>query len=39
MDATIERECSALGGLFQQIITDMKVSNVNGVSIFDIYFP
>ncbi|XP_029039454.1 altered inheritance of mitochondria protein 3-1 isoform X3 [Osmia bicornis bicornis] len=24
MDATIERECSALGGLFQQIITDMK---------------
>lgn len=25
MDATIERECSALGGLFQQIITDMKV--------------
>lgn len=27
MDATIERECSALGGLFQQIITDMKVSN------------
>lgn len=25
MDATIERECSALGGLFQQIVTDMKV--------------
>ncbi|XP_011696883.1 PREDICTED: MTSS1-like protein isoform X2 [Wasmannia auropunctata] len=24
MDATIERECSALGGLFQQIVTDMK---------------
>ncbi|XP_076671679.1 uncharacterized protein LOC143370434 isoform X1 [Andrena cerasifolii] len=24
MDATIERECGALGGLFQQIITDMK---------------
>ncbi|XP_015190180.1 PREDICTED: MTSS1-like protein isoform X2 [Polistes dominula] len=24
MDATIERECSALGRLFQQIITDMK---------------
>ncbi|XP_012276127.1 MTSS1-like protein isoform X2 [Orussus abietinus] len=24
MDASIERECSALGGLFQQIITDMK---------------
>lgn len=28
MDATIERECSALGGLFQQIITDMKVQNI-----------
>lgn len=28
MDATIERECSALGGLFQQIVTDMKVRNV-----------
>lgn len=27
MDATIERECSALGGLFQQIVTDMKVRN------------
>lgn len=25
MDVSIERECSALGGLFQQIITDMKV--------------
>lgn len=25
MDGNIERECSALGGLFQQIITDMKV--------------
>ncbi|XP_025988762.1 protein MTSS 2 isoform X4 [Solenopsis invicta] len=24
MDATIERECTALGGLFQQIVTDMK---------------
>ncbi|GAB1862367.1 Metastasis suppressor protein 1 [Camponotus japonicus] len=24
MDATIERECSALGSLFQQIVTDMK---------------
>ncbi|XP_067003165.1 BAR/IMD domain-containing adapter protein 2-like 1 isoform X2 [Anabrus simplex] len=24
MEANIERECSALGGLFQQIITDMK---------------
>ncbi|XP_077262900.1 uncharacterized protein LOC143897838 isoform X3 [Temnothorax americanus] len=24
MDTTIERECSALGGLFQQIVTDMK---------------
>lgn len=32
MDATIERECSALGGLFQQIITDMKVSNVDAIS-------
>lgn len=28
MDATIERECSALGGLFQQIVTDMKVRDV-----------
>lgn len=37
MDATIERECSALGGLFQQIITDMKVSNID-MSIFNIYF-
>lgn len=37
MDATIERECSALGGLFQQIITDMKVSNID-MSLFNIYF-
>lgn len=37
MDATIERECSALGGLFQQIITDMKVSDID-MSIFNIYF-
>jgi hypothetical protein len=26
MEGNIERECSALGGLFQQIVTDMKVS-------------
>ena len=26
MEGNIERECSALGGLFQQIINDMKVS-------------
>jgi hypothetical protein len=26
MEGTVERECSALGGLFQQIINDMKVS-------------
>ena len=25
MDATVERECTALGSLFQQIIQDMKV--------------
>ena len=25
MDVSVEKECSALGGLFQQIITDMKV--------------
>jgi len=28
MEGNIERECSALGGLFQQIINDMKVSHV-----------
>uniref|UniRef100_A0A0E9WV40 Uncharacterized protein n=1 Tax=Anguilla anguilla TaxID=7936 RepID=A0A0E9WV40_ANGAN len=26
MDAGIEKECSALGGLFQTIMNDMKVS-------------
>jgi hypothetical protein len=26
MEVNTERECSALGGLFQQIINDMKVS-------------
>lgn len=25
MEGNIERDCSALGGLFQQIISDMKV--------------
>jgi len=25
MEAVIEKECSALGGLFQTIISDMKV--------------
>lgn len=35
MDATIERECSALGGLFQQIVTDMKVRDVFAV-LFDL---
>lgn len=27
MDAGIEKECSALGGLFQLIMNDMKVQN------------
>ncbi|GLH02429.1 Protein of unknown function, partial [Gryllus bimaculatus] len=27
MEPNIERECSALGGLFQQIIADMKILN------------
>lgn len=29
MEGNVERECSALGGLFQQIISDMKVSRAN----------
>lgn len=29
MDAGIEKECSALGGLFQLIMNDMKVKNLN----------
>jgi hypothetical protein len=29
MEGNVERECSALGGLFQQIINDMKVSRAN----------
>jgi hypothetical protein len=29
MEGNVERECSALGGLFQQIINDMKVSSDN----------
>jgi hypothetical protein len=29
MEGNVERECSALGGLFQQIINDMKVSSTN----------
>lgn len=32
MDAGIEKECSALGGLFQLIMNDMKVS-------LEHYFP
>jgi len=31
MEGNIERECSALGGLFQQIVTDMKVSYNNQI--------
>lgn len=30
MEAVIEKECSALGGLFQTIISDMKVSDWEG---------
>lgn len=29
MEAVIEKECSALGGLFQIVIGDMKVSEMN----------
>lgn len=32
MDAGIEKECSALGGLFQIIMNDMKVSTGNHTS-------
>lgn len=31
MEAVIEKECSALGGLFQTIISDMKVRNCQGL--------
>lgn len=31
MDAGIEKECSALGGLFQLIMNDMKVKNKNKI--------
>ena len=27
--AAMDKECSALGGLFQQVITDMKVSRLD----------
>ncbi len=30
MEANIEKECSALGGLFQAVINDMKVSIFQG---------
>lgn len=29
MEAVIEKECSALGGLFQTVIGDMKVRQIN----------
>lgn len=32
MEAVIEKECSALGGLFQVVIGDMKVSRGGGVN-------
>jgi hypothetical protein len=28
MDSNLEKDCSAIGGLFQQIITELKVSNL-----------
>uniref|UniRef100_A0A3B3ZF98 IMD domain-containing protein n=1 Tax=Periophthalmus magnuspinnatus TaxID=409849 RepID=A0A3B3ZF98_9GOBI len=35
MDAGIEKECSALGGLFQLIMNDMKVTNVETLARFN----
>lgn len=34
MDSTLEKDCSALGGLFQAIINDMRVST----SFIDFFF-
>lgn len=34
MDAGIEKECSALGGLFQLIMNDMKVKKHDQINLF-----